>query len=141
MNLRENVRTDAGSMSTGVKILVVVFGLVGILMLVGGGVSLYGTIHAQRNYQPVTAEIIGFSSGGYPYVSYYVDGQEYERELNFSSSSMKNGDRLELLYDPADPYKIKPAGTMAFFLCSLFEFMGIVFIAVSYFVSRLSRRT
>ena len=135
------LRTDSLSMSTKMKIVIIVFGLVGILMLAGGGVFLRGAIHAQKTYQPVMAEIIGFSPGGYPYVSYNVGGQEYECELNFSSSSMKYGDRIELLYDPADPYNIEPSGTMGFFLCALFEFMGIIFIGISFFVSRWSRRT
>ena len=127
---------------------------IGIIVI---AIGIYAsTIYGDRKYYPrceatvTDSELLRGSYGSEDnpdsrvyrnYIKYTVDGQEYECELNFSSSSMKNGDRLELLYDPAHPYKIKPAGTMAFFLCSLFEFMGIVFIAVSYFVSRLSRRT
>jgi len=89
--------------------------LFGVLLTVGG-------IQMNRNrrtYQPVSGSISRIvlvdtdedgASDYDVYVQYTVGDNDYESVLGEYSSSMREGDAIELIYDPADPCQVQKAG-------------------------------
>jgi hypothetical protein len=120
-------------------LILVIFGLAGIIMIIASGISLFNSIHIKNTYPQTAAEIIGFDSGGSPHISYYVEGQAYEARLSYSTSSMKTGDRVYIFYDPADPGRIWPGGFGAHLITVILGFMGILFTGVPLLILRMLR--
>lgn len=57
--------------------------------------------------------IIGFS-GGQPVVEYEVDGEYYEFHSNFSSSTMRQGKEVDVIYDKNDVTKAEMKKSVLF---------------------------
>ena len=99
-----------------------VFGLV-ITLVVGVvlvGFSIAALSAPDVDYQTTTGTIVDIQeetdaedfTSGQTYVDYTVDGKEYTHvEFGSYSSSMKLGDKVTVLYDPADPTHIQAEGT------------------------------
>ncbi len=76
------------------------------------------------------------------WVSYTIDGKEYETKLNYYTSGMREGDTVEIFVDPDDPADIE---TDTLILDIVFIGLGGVFTIIGgcflvSHVSRLSRR-
>lgn len=91
----------------------VLFVAAGIFLIVMG----VRTTRFQKIYDPATAVISNIyrvdEGSDYHYdvfVKYTVDGKEYDSELGSYNSSMREGQEVAILYDPADPVTIVPAG-------------------------------
>lgn len=74
------------------------------------------------------------------WVSYTIDGREYDTELNYYTSGMHEGDTIEIFFDPDDPLNIK-ADTLL--LDIIFIGLGGVFTIIGgcFLVSHISRRS
>lgn len=105
-NLKANSRQlgkIAGIVTIFISLTAVIFGLVFIVVAVVVSSSGKKSI---ENYLPVEAtikEIRYVDDNHKPYVEYEVDGETYHSELNFYSSSMYEGQRIEVLYNPENP--------------------------------------
>ena len=118
------------------RIVATVFGLIGIVFTIIGILTFITTQKAVKTYEPTTAEITDFDRDGYPYVKYTVDGKEYEVRLNFSSSTMRTGQQMQIAYDPSDPYQVIESGAGAYLLPGIFGFIGIIFVIISVLLIR-----
>ncbi len=144
--------------SKGIKNFSLLFGAV--FLLVGLSFFLSGVIHCLSfnafkskavlieaqitriivNY--VTRTDTGKRTDCDVWVSYTIDGREYETKLNYYTSGMREGDTVEIFVDPDDPSDIE-ADTLIpdivfIGLGGLFTVIGSCFL-VSH-VSKLSRR-
>lgn len=93
----------AGIVATFIGASAVLMGIIFIIVTVV--VSTTGK-KSIENYLPVQAtikEIRYVGDNHKPYVEYEVDGQTYHSELNFYSSSMYEGQKIEILYNPDMP--------------------------------------
>lgn len=93
----------AGIVATFIGASAVLLGIIFIVVTVV--VSTAGK-KSIENYLPVEAtikEIRYVGDNHKPYVEYEVDGQTYHSELNFYSSSMYEGQKIEILYNPEMP--------------------------------------
>lgn len=62
------------------------------------------------------------------YIAYTVNGQQYESRANYSHSSMREGQMVEVRYDPAKPDVIRNDSkpTLAIFLCGFGAFTWLL---------------
>ena len=77
-------------------------------------ISYYSNAKHNRNYEV--------------YVSYIVDGKEYESRLNSYSSSFYEGKEIDIYYDKDDPSKIGVKSLDLLFL--IFPGIGLIFLAI-----------
>ena len=68
------------------------------------------------------------------YVDYEVNGQKYSAAYPAYSSSMKVGDEVEVLYDPADPADITAPGSAAVPWVFLGAGIGVLLLGVVLFL-------
>ena len=90
----------------------VIFLLLGLLFL---GVGVYVTFFLTRGYVATTAVIervelvpgtVDEADTYKPYVRYSVDGSIYHAWSDVSSSSYREGKRIKIFYNPANPEEI-----------------------------------
>jgi len=112
--------------------------LTSIIVIAAGIMFIVMGIKTNQNrkaYQPVTGVIsqivttVGTSDNSDDhrvFVKYTVDGTEYEEELGEYSSSMREGNEIDLLYDPEYPKAIQKAGMTAILIQIGFGALAIV---------------
>ncbi|MBQ6469814.1 MAG: DUF3592 domain-containing protein [Lachnospiraceae bacterium] len=110
-----------------IRICALVFTIIGILFLVIGIFFMSEYRSKAGKYTETEAVITDFDRDGYPYLSYTVDGRTYQAHSNFSSSSMRVGQKIRVFYNPDDPHEIIPAGFNGMFLPLIFLFLGGIF--------------
>ena len=86
----------------------VIFLLLGLLFL---GVGVYATFFLTRGFVATTAviervELVPGTMTYKPYVRYSVDGSIYHAWSDVSSSSYREGKRIKIFYNPANPEEI-----------------------------------
>ena len=84
------------------------FLLLGLLFL---GVGVYATFFLTRGFVATTAviervELVPGTMTYKPYVRYSVDGSIYHAWSDVSSSSYREGKRIKIFYNPANPEEI-----------------------------------
>lgn len=86
------------------KVLGLVLLLIGIVFLgVGTGFVIHD-LQLDAHYL-IQGEITGFGNNG-TYISYSVDGRNYESKVNYKSSFMRTGDTISIYYNPKNPKEI-----------------------------------
>lgn len=119
-------------------IVFAVFAIVGIGMLIGGVFFLKSSLEFKKIAKETTATISEIRTSTdregdvhhSVYVTYKVNGEEYEdRPLNFYSSSMYQGKKLTILYDPDNPNRIGSESNTTF-TAALLMGMGVIFGSV-----------
>lgn len=86
----------------------VIFLLLGLLFL---GVGVYATFFLTRGFVATTAviervELVPGTMTYKPYVRYSMDGSIYHAWSDVSSSSYREGKRIKIFYNPANPEEI-----------------------------------
>ena len=76
------------------------------------------------------AVITDFDRDGFPYVEYTVGGRSYETRLNYSSSTMREGDTVTVRYDSENPRDVQAGFSVFFILACVFAGIGILFTAL-----------
>jgi ATP-dependent Zn protease len=74
----------------------------------------------KRYSQKAEGEIISIYDKK-PYITFYVNGEKYVFQSDYSASSMKVGDKVRVKYDPANPNRAKTDT----FLSIFFKFAGL----------------
>ena len=111
-----------------------IFGFLGTLFLVIGIVDFVSVNAEQKNTVETTATIIGFvykTDSNYPVVTYEANGEQYETRLTFVDSTMKEGDRIQILYNPQSPEEAHPTGVIAYLFGICFGGIGGVFVIIA----------
>lgn len=130
-----------------VALVTVIFGFIGAIFIIGGICSIVYQKNFMEDAERVEALITdiqyrydrdGHRSGDV-YVSYEIDGEEYETKLGEYSSSMHKGQTINLYYDPEDPYEVM-TGDVAKTIGIIFIIVGGVLFAVSMIIVFLSGR-
>lgn len=111
-------------------IAAVILGFIGAVFMIGGICSVAYEKSFMENAERVEAVITDihyrYDSDGHRsgdvYVSYEIDGEEYETKLSEYSSSMHKGQTIDLYYDPEDPYEVMTK--------DIAKTIGIIFIIV-----------
>lgn len=117
-----------------------IFGFLGTLFLVIGIVNFFSVNAEQKNTVETTATIIGFvhkSDSKYPVVTYEANGEQYETRLTFMDSSMKEGDRIQILYNPQSPEETHPTGVTAYLFGIISGGIGGVFVIIAVLLGML----
>lgn len=129
------------------RILALIFGIIGFVFLVIGGSFLVADHNAQQHYHTADAQITDIESyqgsdgerRHHIWVSYTVEGTAYESLLSYYSSSMRVGQRLEIRYNPEDPYEVQVPESALFGW--IFGGVGLLFFLLGmFFVVLLLRR-
>ena len=127
-------------------IMGIVFLVVGLgLLIAGGAVTATRVPESRRVYVPATIvriETYEDSDGDTDhdvYVSYEAEGQQFERELNFYSSSYHKGKVIEVYYEVGYPGKIHVKAGDLVMQIVLFA-CGAVFALVGFWLLRSLRR-
>ena len=127
------------------------FGLPATVLLSIGVFFLGSTFMEQMSMAETTATIIDFvddRGDRYPYVTYEVNGKQYEDELIITDSSLKAGDKIRIRYDPYKPNIAQPTDfdtlLFTYFHGILFTAIGLPFalitVMVAIFVFKSSNR-
>ena len=140
MKTKMEINNTAQAEAKIMRIILTVFGAIGVLFIAIAVFAFFNEKTKQETYVVTTAEITGFNGDDYPYITYTVDGKEYENRLNYSSSSMKVGQQIKIAYDPHDPYSITTTGLSAYLLTLIFGFIGTVFVIISIAMIAINRR-
>ncbi len=121
------------------KILEIVFGSIGIIMLVIGVIIFANGINKKNTYkttEAIISEIKSYrdSDGDVShkvYVTYRLPGtgELHEISIGYYSSSMDEGDTIEIMYNPENPKKIAVLNGY-WISAGILVLMGIVFGAV-----------
>ena len=139
----ENKSLDNQMRVTGASVLKLVgliFLSVGLIFLLAGA-FIYDRKEAQtEGFEKTVGVIAGFHNSGYPYVTFEAGGETHTALLPFSSTVMKVGDELDLLYDPMAPEHVMNAGLAGMFLPLLFMSLGTVFALLGGVLLLLRRR-
>ncbi|MGN0689746.1 MAG: DUF3592 domain-containing protein [Oscillospiraceae bacterium] len=136
----EKTRTVSRHLGTVAGVVAIFIGasavLLGIIfIIVAVTVTTVGK-KSTENYLPVEAtikEIIdsyNSSNDSYdkrPYVEYEVDGQTYSAVLNYYTSSMYKGQKIEILYDPENPLQTSSEDTFKI-ISFVFGLIGGIFL-------------
>lgn len=110
------------------RIMLAVFGGIGLAFLCIGLVMLFVHTNAQQNYVTVEGTIVGFTNDDTPQVVYEWNGVPYVMEGNVSSSSQSIGDPYPVMVDPSNPQN---AMDSVFWVLGLvFSIIGGVFMVV-----------
>lgn len=141
-------RQGNGPVSGTLKLIGVIFTLVGIGLLIGGSFWLVRDINFVKQADVVQAEITKIterrdSDGDIShtvYVEYEYNGERFFEKLSEYSSSMYEGKRIELYIDPQAPSEVRYA-RMAYFASILFFIMGGVFSVVGFVIMRAYSRS
>ena len=125
------------------------FAFVCLILIIVTVFLVISAIKKTENYLSSTGSIIGFHESSVaasvdsynekniaPIISFDANGQNYKILGNFCSTSMKIGDKIDILYDASNPNKavikkglfLAPAITGA--LALLFGFLTIAYIIV-----------
>lgn len=128
-----------------ISIVGILFLLIGIvLLIVGGAVTATRVPESQRVYVPATIVRIDSyrdSDGDTEhdvYISYEAEGQQFEREVNFYSSSYYEGKVIEVYYEAGNPGKINVKGGDLVMQIALFA-AGVVFGLVGFLLLKSNR--
>lgn len=121
-------RSNPALMLTGT-----IFLILGITSLAISAFMASGRIYAKDTYAEISAVIsdITYSSHKSPHysvtVEYNYNGESFQSPLGYYISGMREGDTVEVLCDPDDPYKIiSPSHTADIAIAVL----GVVFAAI-----------
>ncbi|MBQ3277381.1 MAG: DUF3592 domain-containing protein [Oscillospiraceae bacterium] len=137
----EDRTRSAGAVALGwVGIIFLSIGLIFLLI----GAFVYDREQAQtKGYEKAVGVITGFQKSGYPgypYVTYEASGKTYRTLLGFYSSTMKVGDEVKILYDPASPTHAIYGGMFSLFLPLMFMGLGGFFALLGGIFLLLRRR-
>ena len=119
-------------------IIFVIFSIIGIGMFIGGVCFLIYSMNFSKIAKETTATVTEITrtrdhDGDVHhevYVDYEVEGESYTHvHLNYYSSSMYKGGKINILYDPENPGRISSKGGNTF-MCAVLMGMGVVFGAV-----------
>ena len=113
-----------------------IFASIGAIFVIIG-LAVFGSIFNYENKVDTVGTITGISSyysgtnhnrNHEVYVSYTVDGKEYESRLNSYSSSFYEGKEIKIYYDKDNPNKI---GVKSLdLLCLIFPGIGLIFFII-----------
>lgn len=122
-----------------VKVLFVIFLVLGLVLMVVGGMMMVHQSHFEKNAKEVMATITDiqtYRSKGADsdlehdvYVEYEYKGQLYETELNFYSSDMYVGKTITLLVDPLSPGQVNVKG-MLYLFAMIPLLIGVIFALI-----------
>ena len=119
---------------SGTKARIIACVLAVVLILAG----VYLTFFKSRGFSKTTAAIvalrINMDSEGtsyYPTVEFRVDGQTYTGELDSASSSYRVGDKISVLYDPADPTVVHSADKFPIFFIAFGALLLVVVVVTT----------
>jgi len=122
------------------KILEIVFGIVGVIMLVVGIIIFTSGITKKNTYKTTEAVISSIESyrdsdgdRHYTvYVTYRVPGtsQLHETSIGYYSSSMDEGETIEVMYNPENPKEIVALNGY-WIAAGILTLMGVVFGSVA----------
>lgn len=129
--------------------------LLALALIAGGivfGIFAIKRINKGKSFTPVQGVItrIDAQSGGidengnteytyYVFVKYTVDGTEYESELGEYQSSYREGDSIEVKYNPDNPSEIQSTSTLSAILTIAMPIVAVLAGAVLLFKSLFSR--
>lgn len=116
-----------------------IFGIVGLIMLVGGGAFLLHGYRYQNNADPVDAIITAIETyrdndgdtHHTAFASYTYEGESYEVELNTYSADMREGAPYTLYCTPDNPGNPVSA-TSEYIMGGFLLFMGIIFFLIGF---------
>ncbi len=104
------VLTVLGSIVLVFNLLLVLISLLAGLGVSVMGMSITGLMSQMMQLQVPEGTVVETTSGyieevgdGYTVVSYWVDGETYEKELTFSSSSLPEGTSVTVEYEASNP--------------------------------------
>ena len=113
-----------------------IFASIGAIFVIIG-LAVFGSIFNYENKVDTVGTITGISSyysgtnhnrNHEVYVSYTVDGKEYESRLNSYSSSFYEGKEIDIYYDKDNPNKIGVKSLDLLFL--IFPGIGLIFFII-----------
>ncbi len=110
------------------RIMLAVFGGMGLLFLCVGLVMFFTHANAQENYVTVEGTIVGFDQNDNPEVVYEWNGVPYAMEGNVSSDDQSIGDPYTVMVDPDDPHHV--IDSVFWVLGLVFSTLGVVFMIV-----------
>ena len=115
------------------KLLFGVFSCVGIIFIIVSILCGVNGVRKNKEYEHITGQIVDIvrhDDSHDVYVSYRLNGTDYDDiRINTYTSSMHEGDDIELLIDPKDPFDADtPTGTVI--LVVVFGIMGVIFACV-----------
>jgi hypothetical protein len=133
------------------KVLIIVFGLVGIGLLTGGVIAFQDTkqlVDVAVEVPGTVVDLTSSSSDGSttysPVYEYEFAGQTYRHETSVSTSSQPSiGETTTLLVDPDDPTEVKPDTFLdKWFLATILGGLGVLFggLSVVFMVVGVARR-
>ena len=126
------------------KIIGVVFGVIGLVMLIIGVIIAINRLNfinnAEKVYGTVTDIRYGSpdddSDSGFTEVTYTYEGEEYVSRVSARSSTISEGDRIDIYVDRENPRKIEVAffGLIAVYIVggigAVFFMIGVAFLLV-----------
>ncbi|WP_167954847.1 DUF3592 domain-containing protein [Anaerosporobacter faecicola] len=121
-----------------VRLIGIIFLLIGLGLCAGGIIAGVFTAKFINNADSVIATITDIDSyrdsdgdrNHDVFVTYEVDGQTYDAELNSYSSSWHIGKEIKLYYDPENPYDVR-SKSMAYLVTIILCIIGGSFTAVA----------
>ncbi len=128
------------------QFLGMIFLIIGLLIIVSGFVTAGAQRDFQNHAEKTTAVITDIDttitrSGNdkktshTAYVSYKVDGKRYEEALNYYSSTMRIGDKIEVYYDSDNPKDVRAKSiglTLPLYIFGgIFSLIGGIFVAIN----------
>ena len=116
----------------GRKLMLLFLGL-GIAFLLIGGILFVSRTIKIHDYVKTDGIITNIDSEGYPRVLYATDDGTLTHKFSVSSISYTIGGNFKLLYDPADPRNVTPAGFIGYLPSAVLGGLGLVFTAVGGF--------
>lgn len=132
------------------KLITLILLIVGIGMIAGGTYGLSYVKRIDKEYVPTTAKIESIKQHAElrhgkrrthrdVIVSYEVNGKMYTENLSSYSSSMKEGDRISLKYNPKQPEDIRSVDIEnLIFLVMIF--CGVTLLITALLAPRLFKR-
>ncbi len=110
------------------RIMLAVFGGIGLLFLCVGLVMLGMHANVRENYVTVEGTIVGFDRNDNPEVVYEWNGVPYMMEGNVSSDNQSVGDPYPVMVDPDNPRNVMDSVFLV--LGVVFSSIGAVFVVV-----------
>ena len=127
------------------KLIFGIFASVGIIFVIAAIICGINGNRKNNEYEHITGQIVDIVHHGDNYdvyVSYRFNGNDYDDiPINTYTSTMREGDDIELLINPDDPFKAdSPTGTII--IVVVFGIMGVIFacIGIIPFVVKEKRR-
>ena len=131
------------------KILIVVFfvflGLFGGVFILIGSIVLHENDHRVETTAVISRIETGMLQSDHDvYVSYTVDGKDYETRSNVYDSRYYEGKEIKVFYDPENPEKIygdtKLLGTIFIIIGSFVSSIAVIYIILMIVLSFISGR-